>query len=116
MEERLQKYLANCGLASRRKCEEYIQQGFVKVNGETVLELGIKINPEKDMITFKDKKVENKNNEHVYILLNKPIGYVTTAKDQFGRETVLDLVKVNRRLIPVRKTRYVYIWCTNSNR
>ncbi len=102
MEEiRLQKYLANCGLASRRKCEEYIQNGLVKVNGEIVTELGTKINPENDTITFKDKKIENKNEKYTYILLNKPIGYVTTAKDQFGRDTVLDLVKINKRIVPV---------------
>lgn len=100
MEERLQKYLANCGIASRRKCEEYILQGKVKVNGETVTELGTKINPEKDVIEFENKKVRE-NTKHVYILLNKPIGYVTTAEDQFGRDTVLDLVKVRERIVPV---------------
>lgn len=100
MEERLQKYLANCGIASRRKCEEYILQGKVKVNGETVTELGTKINPEKDVIEFENKKIRE-NTKHVYILLNKPIGYVTTADDQFGRDTVLDLVKVKERIVPV---------------
>lgn len=100
MEERLQKYLANCGIASRRKCEEYILQGKVKVNGETVTELGTKINPEKDVIEFENKKVRE-NTKHVYILLNKPIGYVTTADDQFGRDTVLELVKVKERIVPV---------------
>lgn len=102
MEEvRLQKYLSSCGVASRRKCEEYILQGLVKVNGKIVTELGTKIDPEKDIIEFKDKNVEKPNEKHVYILLNKPIGYVTTAKDQFGRDTVLDLVKVNKRIVPV---------------
>ena len=100
MEERLQKYLANCGIASRRKCEEYILQGKVKVNGETVTELGTKINPEKDVIEFENKKIRE-NTKHVYILLNKPIGYVTTADDQFGRDTVLELVKVKERIVPV---------------
>ena len=100
MEERLQKYLANCGVASRRKCEEYILQGKVNVNGEIITELGTKINPEKDVIEFENKKVkENKN--YVYILLNKPIGYVTTADEQFGRDMVLDLVKVRERIVPV---------------
>lgn len=100
MEERLQKYLANCGVASRRKCEEYILQGKVKVNGKVVTELGTKINSEKDLIEFENKKVKE-NTKHVYILLNKPIGYVTTADDQFGRDTVLDLVKVRERIVPV---------------
>ena len=100
MEERLQKYLANCGVASRRKCEEYILQGKVKVNGEIVTELGTKINPEKDVIEFENKKIKE-NSKNIYILLNKPIGYVTTSDDQFGRDTVLDLVKVRERIIPV---------------
>ena len=100
MEERVQKYLANCGVASRRKCEEYIIQGKVKVNGETITQLGIKINPEKDIVEFENKVVKEKSKK-VYILLNKPIGYVTTEKDQFGRDTVLDLVKVKERIVPV---------------
>ena len=100
MEERVQKYLANCGVASRRKCEEYIIQGKVKVNGETITQLGIKINPEKDIVEFENKIIKEKSKK-VYILLNKPIGYVTTAKDQFGRDTVLDLVKVKERIVPV---------------
>ena len=100
MEERLQKYLANCGVASRRKCEEYIIQGKIKVNGETVNELGTKVNPEKDIIEFENKRIKE-NSKHIYILLNKPIGYVTTADDQFGRDTVLDLVKVRERIVPV---------------
>ena len=101
MEEvRLQKFLANNGVCSRRKAEEYIQQGLVKVNGETVTELGRKINPEKDEVIFKGKKV-GKVDKKVYILLNKPIGYVTTTTDQFGRDTVLDLVKVKEKVLPV---------------
>ena len=100
MEERLQKYLANCGVASRRKCEEYIKQGKIKVNGGIVTELGTKINPEKDIIEFENQKIKQ-NSKNIYILLNKPIGYVTTADDQFGRDTVLDLVKVRERIVPV---------------
>ena len=100
MEERLQKYLANNGIAARRKCEEYILEGRVKVNGQVVTELGTKINPEIDIVEFDEKKVE-KVEQHVYILLNKPIGYVTTVKDQFDRPTVLDLVKTKEKVIPV---------------
>ena len=100
MEERLQKYLANCGVASRRKCEEYITQGKIKVNGKVVTELGTKINPEIDEIKYEDKII-TESEKKVYILLNKPIGYVTTAEDQFGRDTVLDLVKVRERIVPV---------------
>ena len=100
-EERLQKYLANSGLASRRKAEEYILQGKVKVNGKVVTELGTKIIPEKDVIEFKGKKVNN-DIKKVYVLLNKPIDYVTTVKDQFDRKTVIDIVKnAGKNLIPV---------------
>lgn len=102
MEEdiRLQKYLANQGICSRRKAEEYILQGQVKVNGEVVCELGTKINPNKDEVIFKGNRVGNVDKK-VYILLNKPIGYVTTTRDQFGRDTVLDLVHVKEKILPV---------------
>ncbi len=100
MEEvRLQKYLADCGIASRRKCEEYILQGQVKVNGKVVSELGVKVT-KSDKVEFNDKEVKPVDKK-VYILLNKPIGYVTTVKDQFGRDTVLDLVKIKERIVPV---------------
>lgn len=102
MEEkiRLQKFLADNGVASRRKCEEYILDGRVKVNGNLINELGVKINPKSDIVEFDNREIK-KEDKKVYILLNKPIGYVTTAKDQFGRDTVLDLVKVTERIVPV---------------
>ena len=98
--ERLQKFLANSGIASRRKCEELILAGLVKVNGKVVTALGTKIEPKKDVIEYKGKVVKP-NQNFVYILLNKPIGYVTTASDQFDRATVLDLIKVKERIVPV---------------
>lgn len=103
MEEiRLQKYLADNGIASRRKCEELILQGKVKVNGTIITELGTKIKPNVDKIEYNDKEIKSTKKEFVYILLNKPIDYVTTVKDQFDRKTVLDLVKVKGvRLVPV---------------
>lgn len=101
MEEiRLQKYIADCGITSRRKAEELIKQGKIKVNGQIVYELGTKINPQKDIVLYQDKKIKEKE-KNVYILLNKPIGYVTTVKDQFKRPSVLDLVKVKQRVVPV---------------
>lgn len=100
MEERLQKYLANCGIASRRKCEEFILQGKVKVNGTTITGLGFKVNPKQDVIEYNGKEVK-KTDKKVYVLLNKPIDYVTTAKDQFNRPTVLDLVNVEEKVLPV---------------
>lgn len=99
-EIRLQKFLAEAGIASRRKSEALIVQGKIKVNGKIVTELGIKVNLEKDKIEYNEKEVKIKN-KNVYILLNKPIGYVTTVKDQFARDSVLDLVKVKERLVPV---------------
>lgn len=100
MIERLQKFLANSGVASRRKCEELILAGRVKVNGEIVTELGRKIDIDKDVVRFDDKEIKQQKNK-VYILLNKPIGYVTTMKDQFDRDSVIDLVKINERVVPV---------------
>ena len=101
MEEmRLQKYLAASGIASRRKCEELILNESIKVNGKVVTELGTKVNPEKDEVLYNGKKV-NLEEEKIYILLNKPLGYITTAKEQFGRDKVLDLVKINKRIVPV---------------
>ena len=99
--ERLQKFLAQNGIASRRKCEEYILQGKVKVNGNVVTQLGTQIDPEKDEIKFLNELVKNTDVKHIYILLNKPIGYVTTVKDQFNRETVMDLIDIKERLVPV---------------
>lgn len=99
-EIRLQKYLAEAGIASRRAAEKYIEQGKVSVNGETVTELGTKVNINKDIVFFEGKEVKLQE-EKVYILLNKPIGYVTTAKDQFNRDTVFNLVKVKQRIVPV---------------
>lgn len=97
---RLQKYLAEAGIASRRKCEELILQGKIEVNDKIVTELGTKINPTVDKVKYCGKLVE-KSEKLLYILLNKPIGYVTTVKDQFNRDTVLNLVKVKERVVPV---------------
>lgn len=103
MEEqiRLQKFLADNGIASRRKCEELILQGRVRVNGELIKALGTKIDPNKDVIEYNGREIKNSKKDYTYILLNKPIDYVTTVKDQFDRKTVLDLVKTNKRLVPV---------------
>lgn len=101
MEEiRLQKYLSNNGICSRRKAEEYILSGYVKVNGKIVNELGRKINPTRDKVYFKNEIVR-KTEKNVYILLNKPIDYVTTVKDQFNRKTVLDLINISEKVLPV---------------
>lgn len=103
MEEiRLQKYMAEMGVDSRRKCEQYIEEGRVQVNQEVVTQLGTKIDPSKDVVAFDGKILGQIQQEKIYILLNKPIGYVTTVKDEFSRETVLELIKgIDARLVPV---------------
>ena len=100
-EERLQKFIANQGICSRRKAEEYITPGRIKVNGNVIMELGTKIDPSKDVVEVDGKKISNIAGKKVYILLNKPIGYVTTTRDQFNRNTVLDLVNVKEKVLPV---------------
>lgn len=97
---RLQKFLANSGIASRRKCEELIIEGKISVNGKVIKELGTKIDPTKDKVEYCGKTIQN-TEKLVYVLLNKPIGYVTTAKDQFNRDTVLNLVRIKERIVPV---------------
>jgi 23S rRNA pseudouridine2605 synthase len=103
---RLQKYLADAGICSRRKAEILILEGKVKVNDKVVTELGTKVDSEKDSIYFEDKKIDI-SNKNVYIILNKPKEYVTTVKDQFGRATVMDLIKdIECRLVPVGRLDY----------
>ena len=101
MEIRLQKYLSDCGIASRRKSEELILQGRVSVNNKIITELGTKIDDEKDEVKYCGKLVQKLHKNYIYVLLNKPIGYVSTVTDQFDRDTVLDIVKIEgRRIVP----------------
>lgn len=100
MEEiRINKYIANSGVCSRRKAEEYILAGKVLVNGVVNTELGYKVK-ETDVVVVDGKQISLESNK-VYIMLNKPKGYVTTSKEQFGRPSVLDIVKVDERVYPV---------------
>ncbi|MPQ44445.1 pseudouridine synthase [Clostridium tarantellae] len=105
MEERLQKYMARCGVASRRKCEELITNGKVKVNGENITELGTKINADIDKVYVNETLIKPEKSK-VYIMLNKPEGYVTTNKDEKGRKTILDIVNVNERIYPIGRLDY----------
>ena len=97
---RLNKYLANSGVAARRKCDEIIAQGFVKVNNKVVLEMGYKVMPG-DKVSYRDKLVKPTN--YVYILLNKPKDFLTTVDDEKGRRTVMELIAnaTNERVYPV---------------
>ena len=98
---RLQKHLAECGIASRRKAEELIEQGKVKVNGHPAI-LGQKVDPKRDKITVRGKTVVAGKTEKVYIMLHKPRGFVTTTSDEKDRKCVTDLVKdAGNRLFPV---------------
>jgi len=98
--ERLQKVLARAGVGSRRRCEEYIRAGRVRVNGRTVTEMGLKVDPDRDTITFDGKPVRSE--QHIYLLLNKPVGYVSTVSDPQGRPIVTDLIPdIGKRIYPV---------------
>ena len=102
MEEiRLQKYMADCGVASRRKCEEIILQGKVKVNGIKVTELGTKVTEEDEVSV--NGEVIKKVFKKVYIAMNKPVGYITSVSDEFDRPTVMNLVEdeIHTRVYPV---------------
>lgn len=98
---RLQKHLSECGIASRRKAEDLIEEGKVKVNGHVAF-LGQKVDPKRDKITVRGKTVVAGNNVKTYIMLHKPRGFVTTLSDDKGRKCVTDLVKdAGTRLFPV---------------
>ncbi|HHW02719.1 MAG TPA: rRNA pseudouridine synthase [Thermoanaerobacterales bacterium] len=101
MKIRLQRFLANAGVASRRASEKIILSGRVQVNGRIVRELGFKIDPDVDEIKV-DGKICHEEQRHIYIMMNKPAGVVTTVKDPFGRPTVIDIIKgLKERVYPV---------------
>ena len=108
MQERLQKLIAQAGIASRRAAEELIRAGEVSVNGSVITELGTKADPEKDHIKLRGKLITSKlqNRSNVYVLLNKPKGYLSSASDPEGRNLVTDLVKGKGRLHPVGRLDY----------
>lgn len=98
---RLQKYMALAGVASRRKSEEIILNGHVKVNNKIVTKLGTKVDPKKDKVMVKNKLVKIETNS-IYIMVNKPLGYLSTVKDEKDRKTVIDLIEgVEERIYPV---------------
>lgn len=105
MEERLQKFMASCGVASRRGCERIIEAGRVKVNGIVINELGIKIDTTSDEVLVDNVRIFPEEDK-VYIMLNKAEGYLSTLNDERGRKTVLDLVKVKERIFPIGRLDY----------
>jgi pseudouridine synthase len=102
---RLNKFLAHSGIASRRKCDQHISDGLVKVNGKVVVRLATLVNPDEDTVHFMDQKVILKK-RYIYILLNKPRKVVTTVDDEFNRKTVLDLLNISERIYPVGRLDY----------
>ena len=97
--DRINKYIASCGICSRRKAEEYVLAGRVKVNDIIIKDLAYKVK-EEDIIKI-DDNIINKEERKVYIMLNKPKGYVTTSHEQFGRKSVLDLIDEDVRVYPI---------------
>ena len=100
---RLNKYLADCGVGSRRECDRLIEEGVVVVNGK-VARLGMEVS-EHDQISVNGKRVGDKQKNY-YLMLHKPKGYVTTVKDDLGRKTVMDLIDIKARLYPVGRLDY----------
>jgi len=106
MSERLQKVMSEFGVASRRKCEEIIAEGRVRVNGRVVTEQGCKVDKDKDIIKVDGKAIKSPE-ALLYILLHKPTGYITSVRDQFGRPTVLDLLSgISTRVFPIGRLDY----------
>lgn len=101
---RINKFLAESGISSRRKSEEFISQGRVAVNDKIILDLGHKVDTEKDEVTLDGERIRPKKN--IYIMLNKPKGYITTVSDDRNRSTVLDLIKIKERVYPVGRLDY----------
>lgn len=97
---RLNKFIADSGVCSRRKADELISAGKVKVNGQVIIELGVKINPARDKVFVNDRQVVNLD-RLVYIIFNKPKDCITTASDERGRTTILDYVRVRERVFPI---------------
>lgn len=102
---RINKYLALCGIGSRRKVEQFVLDGQIKVNGKVVLQLSTDINTKKDKVTYLDKEVKLPN-EYVYYKFNKPKGYICSANDEKDRKTIYDLVQVDKRVFSVGRLDY----------
>ncbi len=104
MKIRLNKFLADCGIASRRKSEELILQGRIQVNGKVITELGFSISPNEDVVSLDGEKIKTKAN--VYFLLNKPKGYISTTSDEKSRKKVTDLINTKEKIFPVGRLDY----------
>jgi len=101
---RINKYLADSGVTSRRKAEEFILQGRVSVNNQLIIDLSFKVNPDKDEVQIDGEKIRVKKN--IYLLLNKPKGVVSTTSDEKKRKTVIDLINTREKIYPVGRLDY----------
>jgi len=101
---RLNRFIAESGTASRRKSEEFILQGRVSINDKIITELSFKVDSDKDVVRIDDEKIIPKR--HIYLMMNKPKGVVTTTDDEKNRKTVVDIVKTNERIFPVGRLDY----------
>ena len=101
---RLNKYLSECGIASRRKADEIISEGRVTINGNLVTELGSKVNTDSDEVFLDGERI--KEQRKIYFLLNKPKGIITSTKDEKNRRTVTDLINTNEKIFPVGRLDY----------
>ena len=104
MQNRINKYISASGVASRRKAEEYIKQARVTVNDRVVTDLSFKIDDEKDIVKIDGEKISPR--KHLYYLLNKPEGFITSTKDEKSRRIVTELIKTNERIYPVGRLDY----------
>ncbi len=104
MPVRLNKFIAESGISSRRKAEEFILQGRVTVNRKTITELSFKVNPDEDEVFVDGERIKQK--QYVYYLLNKPKGVITTTDDEKNRMTVVHLIKTNQKIFPVGRLDY----------
>ena len=103
---RINKFIASCGVASRRTAEKYILEGLVKVNNKTITDLSTIIDEKKDVVSINDQVISI-SNDYVYFMLNKPKGYVTTLSDDRNRKSIVDLIsKIDKRIYPVGRLDY----------
>lgn len=101
---RINKFLSDSGISSRRNSEQFILEKRVSVNEKIITELSFKVDPEKDIVALDGERIKPKR--HIYMLLNKPKGYITSVSDERGRKTVLDLVKTKERIYPIGRLDY----------
>ncbi len=97
---RINKYIARCGIASRRKAEQLVIDGHIQVNGRTIDDLATRVDPDKDLVTYKGRPIELVENKY-YLMLNKPVGYTCTNEDIYAEKTIFDLIDIDTKLFSI---------------